>query len=297
MFVTTLDPKHDHKLQHDLQHQGFELSQPPYTIFHAKKPGVSCTLYRSRKFTVQGKNMREFLEFYLEPEILHAPLYTCKTELALDAIDKRPRIGVDESGKGDYFGPLCIAGVFLEPTHIASVLELGVCDSKKLSDAQIYTIAPKIVQLIPNYIIRLMPKKYNELYSSFRNLNKLLAWGHTTVIENLANQCSAQVAIIDQFAGEHEVIRAAQDKHLTLPIEQRVRGEADLAVAAASIIARWAFLEGLRMLGESINERLPKGASRQVVSTASRIVSQHGDQLLPSLAKIHFTTTKQLSNK
>ncbi len=157
IFVTTLEKGVIEQLQSDLAEKGFSFSKPAHTLFQAKKPGVTCTLYASFKLTVQGKGMREFLEFYLEPEILKSPEYTYKKELALESLDKRTRIGVDEAGKGDYFGPLCVAGVAADAESLSTLLEIGVCDSKKLSDNQIKKMAPKIVKAVPHYIIRLYP--------------------------------------------------------------------------------------------------------------------------------------------
>jgi ribonuclease HIII len=295
IFVTTIQKSVVAKLKSDLPSQGFELSTPPHTVFQAKKKGVTCTLYESLKLTVQGKQMREFMEFYLEPEILLSPEYTYKNELAMESMDKRARIGVDEAGKGDYFGPLCIAGVMADESTFPVLLKIGVRDSKTLSDDQVKKMAIAIVAAVPNYIIRLRPQKYNELYASFKNLNSLLAWGHATVIEQLSAHTKAPLAIIDKFAHEKVVERALAKKNTSILLEQRVRGEADIVVAAASILARWAFLTGLEETGKPIQVKLPKGASKSVVETARRIVHEHGTDVLRTIAKLHFSITKTIS--
>jgi ribonuclease HIII len=294
IFVTTIQKSVVQKLKEDLPAQGFDLNSPPHTIFQAKKKGVTCTLYESLKLTVQGKNMREFLEFYLEPEVLLSTEYTYRKELAMESIDTRPRIGVDESGKGDYFGPLCVAGVMADETTFPILMKIGVRDSKTLSDEQVKKMAQAIVTSVPNYIISLRPKKYNELYASFKNLNSLLAWGHATVIEHLAVHTKAPLAIIDKFAHESVVERALQKKGTSIKLEQRVRGEADIVVAAASIVARWAFLEGLVQTGKHLNVSLPKGASRHVVDTAKRLAREYGTSILDEIAKVHFKITKEI---
>lgn len=295
VFVTSLSKESAPQLEKDLQAQGFSLSKPTHTIFSAKKPGVSVTLYESLKLTVQGKNMKEFIEFYLEPEILKSTAFTYKNELLLQNMDTRARIGVDEAGKGDYFGPLCVAGVFADKSSFQRLIELGVKDSKQLSDAQVRKIAQAIVKSVPNYIIRLNPKKYNELYASFHNLNRLLAWCHATVIENLAAHYPIEVAIIDQFASEHVVEQAVHKKKLEIKLEQRVRGEQDLVVAAASIVARWGFLEGIEACGKPYNLTLHKGASSAVVKQARAIVLEHGPEILENIAKLHFKTTREVT--
>lgn len=176
IFVTKFNLELTAKLKSDLTAQGFEFSTPPYTIFSAKKKGISCTLYQSGKLTVQGKEMGHFLEFYLEPEILGSFAYTYKEESA-DSVDATPHIGVDESGKGDFFGPLCIAAVYADNEGIKRLLKLGVKDSKVLSEKTILKIAREIREQFLCHIVRINPLKYNELYTKFGNLNHLLAWG------------------------------------------------------------------------------------------------------------------------
>lgn len=295
IFVTTLDESLYPTLRDGLIEQGFTLTTPAHTLFQAKKPGVSCTLYTSLKLTVQGKNKQEFIEFYLEPEILKQPLYTYKNELLLESLDKRARIGCDESGKGDYFGPLCVAGVFADEKTFPILLKLGVRDSKTITDPEIRRLAKEIVASVPNYIIRLRPYKYNELYASFKNLNSLLAWCHASVIEHLSKHTEPEVAIIDQFAHPYVVERALAKKSVRLPVEQRVRGEADIVVAAASIIARWAFIEGLADLEKEFHATLPKGASHSVQTAAKRFVAEQGVEALNNVAKLHFVITKKIS--
>lgn len=295
IFVTTVQKSVVQKLKTDLPAQGFELGTPPHTVFQAKKKGVTCTLYESLKLTVQGKNMRDFIEFYLEPEVLLKPEYTYREELAMESLDTRPRIGVDEAGKGDYFGPLCVAGVMADETTFPILMKIGVKDSKTLSDEQVKKMAKAIVASVPNYIIRLRPKKYNELYASFKNLNSLLAWGHATVIEHLAAHTKAPLAIIDKFAHETVVERALKKKGTSITLEQRVRGEADIVVAAASILARWAFLEGLAETGKHLNISLPKGSARHVVDTAKRLAREYGKEVLGDIAKLHFKITHEIT--
>jgi ribonuclease HIII len=295
IFVTSIENSAVSRFRNDLIEKGFVLTNPPHTIFQAKKTGICCTLYESLKLTVQGKLMGEFIEFYLEPEILQNVSYTAKKEILLSSIETKARIGVDEAGKGDYFGPLCVAGVMADAETIPFLVELGVKDSKKISDDTICALAQKIVAKIPNYIIRLRPEKYNELYKQFKNLNSLLAWCHATVIDNLSKQTKAPFAIIDQFAHESVVERALRKKKNTILLEQRVRGEEDIVVAAASIVARWGFLEGLAQTGEPFHICLPKGAGHNVKEMAKRFVHDHGKEALTMVAKVHFKTTNEIS--
>lgn len=289
-FVANIDLKLASKLQQDLVGQGFELNKPPYTIFAAKKKGVSCTLYESGKLMVQGKEMAQFIEFYLEPEILKSFTF----QYSATEVDTTARIGIDESGKGDFFGPLCIAGIFAEGDHFNELQKMGVKDSKLISDGAILKIGKRIRESTVHQIVKINPLKYNELYGQFQNLNRMLAWGHATTIENLVQRTRCSNVLIDQFANEHVVLTALKRKSLTIQLTQRHRAEQDLAVAAASILARCAFLEGLEQLGEEVGLKLPKGASAAVIHAGRTLVQRYGLEVLPKVAKMHFKTLESI---
>ncbi len=291
-FVATIDLKLADKLRHDLVEQGFEITQPQYTLFAALKKGVSCTLYTSGKLTVQGKEMKDFIQFYLEPEILG--------ELAFSypeiEVDMTPRIGIDEAGKGDFFGPLCIAGVYADEAKIRELIKIGVRDSKRLSDPTILKFAKQIRELCVHAIVRISPPKYNELYEKFHNLNHLLGWGHATAITELAQKTGCHTATIDQFASERVVIDALKRKEIEIDLTQRHGGESDPVVAAASILARAAFVDGIDRLSQEVGLELPKGASHLVIRAGKALVRKHGPQILPQVAKMHFKTKEEILN-
>lgn len=305
-FVKTIDLKLADRMVADLQAQGFTLTTPApqYTLFSAAKKGVSCTLYTSGKLVVQGKDMSEFIEFYLEP-LLETFTFTYP-QLQEKASSKRnsssatltdlndeffPHIGIDESGKGDYFGPLCIAGVYADLEGLEKLKKLGVKDSKTLSDAAILKLAKSIRASCIHHVVKINPQKYNELYAQFKNLNSLLAWGHATVIEQLVGRTECHDIVVDQFANERVVLTALKRKKLELNVMQRHRAEEDLIVAAASIIARETFLLGLAMLGEQYSIKLPKGASASTIAAGKQFVSKHGPESLGMVGKLHFKTT------
>jgi len=201
-------------------------------------------------------------------------------------------IGVDESGKGDFFGPLVVAACYVGPEHLAE-LE-GVKDSKKLTDKQALGLATKIKAVCPHSIVAMGPAKYNELYAKFKNLNSLLAWGHARAIENVLELHPAELVISDQFAnGGLAVKRALYEKGRGVEFRSMVRAEADIAVAAASILARAEFLRRLERLGAEFGVPLPKGATN-VISTGKKFVAQHGKDALPNVAKMHFRTAQQV---
>jgi ribonuclease HIII len=202
------------------------------------------------------------------------------------------RIGVDESGKGDYFGPLVIAACYVGPEHLAE-LE-GVKDSKKLTDVTATKLAAKIKQTCPHSVIAIGPAKYNELYEKFRNLNTLLAWGHARAIENVLELQPCGLVISDQFAAGGAVVKKAlYEKGKKVEFRSMVRAEADLAVAAASVLARAEFIWRLRKLSEEFGIDLPKGAT-VVIPAAQKFVAKHGRENLRQIAKLHFKTTQQI---
>lgn len=287
-FVTTLTPGQVDTLRKVLEEQDFSFSTPQYTIFSAKKKGISVTLYQSLKLTVQGKESKEFIEFYLEPQILQSFQYTHPAA----GVDMTPRIGVDEAGKGDFFGPLCIAALYAGGTEIEKLIHMGVKDSKMLGDSKIEKLGKELREQFQNEVIQIYPLRYNELYKEFGNLNSLLAWGHATAIEKLATKTGCPSVLIDKFAHEQVVLKAVSRKNLAINLVQKVRAEEDVVVAAASILARYAFLDGMKKLSKKCGIELPKGASEKVITTGKELVRLQGSEILPKVGKMHFKTAQ-----
>lgn len=288
-FSTTIDLTLAAKLKTDLDSQGFTLGALQYALFQAKKPGLVVTLYESGKLTVMGKNKQEFIEFYLEPEILK--------DFSYSTPDLTPRIGVDEAGKGDYFGPLCICSVFANEETIPKLIKIGVKDSKSMGDAKILKLSAQITKLCPYSLIRISPARYNELYGQFHNLNSLLAWAHATVIAELHEKTGCSTVITDKFAHESLVANALKKKKVDLDLTQIHKGEQNIAVAAASIIARTAFVQGIEYLSKKAELTLPKGAGPKIITTGKSLVSRLGPECLHTYAKLHFKTTDEILNK
>lgn len=211
-----------------------------------------------------------------------------------------PIIGTDESGKGDYFGPLVSAGVYLDE-HLSKLLAVeGIKDSKKLSDKKNQELAQKIMKIcVGKYsVVEILPGKYNDLYEQFikehKNLNTMLAWGHAKAIEELLSRVECQTAIADQFADERFIQSKLQERGKQIKLIQMHKAEQNIAVAAASILARARFLDKLAKLSSNYNVDLPKGVSSAVVDTAKQIVKEHGMKHLRKVAKLHFKTTKEV---
>lgn len=200
-------------------------------------------------------------------------------------------IGVDESGKGDFFGPLVVAGCYVGPEHLAELD--GVQDSKKLTDKKALELARNIRAVCPHEVLIIMPRRYNELYAEIKNLNRLLEWGHAKVIEEVQRKQPCQLAISDRFADPRGLIAKLKKKGVDIELKSMVRAESDIAVAAASILARAAFLLKLKELSEEFEIDLPKGATN-VIGTGKRFVSKHGADDLAAVAKMHFKTAAQV---
>ena len=290
-FITTIDLSLAYRLKNDLDKQGFQFSFPSHTIFQAKKAGVSCTLYTSGKLMVQGKKKEDFIKFYLEPELLQTVSYSCPES----SIDATPHIGVDEAGKGDVFGPLCIAALYADSAGIEQLIKMGIRDSKRLSDSTILKRADTIKKTYPFSIVTIFPKRYNELYNQFKNLNYLLAWGHATAIEKITQKTGCKRVVIDQFASESVVEYTLRKKSLEVDLVQRHRGEEDVVVAGASILARAAFVQGIETLSAQFHLTLPKGAASQVIQIGKQFLASHGEDALSEIAKLHFKTIKEFS--
>lgn len=297
-FTFKIDSAQAQKLRGILEAQGFTFREVPYTLYGAQKQKLTVNAYTSGKLLVQGRGAKDFVEFTLEPEI------TGEAKLGYDEVHNpgmfQPHLGIDESGKGDFFGPLVIAGVFVDGDLPRQLLDLGVKDSKLItSDKKALEMADAIKDLITldrfNVVV-LTPEKYNDLYVKFGNLNRLLAWGHATVIENLLTRWpNCPRALSDKFAHESLVQRALKEHGKKIVLEQKTKAESDIAVAAASIMARAGFLTRLKYLGERVGVTLPKGASAQVKAVARGIVQKSGPDVLKSVAKFHFKTFAEVT--
>jgi len=207
------------------------------------------------------------------------------------------QIGIDESGKGDYFGPLVIAGVYVAREQEEPLRAAGVRDSKALSDKKVAAFAEQIRVLCPFTIVAIGPERYNSLQTSFKNLNHLLAWGHARAIENLLEKVPCDRVVVDQFGDERFLKNALLAKGRTVTLIQKPRAEEEVAVAAASIIARAEFLRRLQELSTRYGVSLPKGASDTVITAGKEFVRRHGAEALSQVAKLHFRTTASVLGK
>ena len=214
-----------------------------------------------------------------------------------------PIIGTDESGKGDYFGPLVSAGVYVDERSEKDLIACGVKDSKKLSDSKNLELAQKVAKICKGrfVIIEISPERYNDLYEQFKkekkNLNTLLAWGHAKAIEEILSKLDCKVAVADQFADESFILGKLQERGKKIKLIQMHKAEQNIAVAGASILARARYLEKLSKLSNEYKIDLPKGASQKVIENAKKVVDMYGKETLRKVAKLHFKTTNDVLNK
>lgn len=295
-----LTPEQGAELRAFLEQAGFEFRTVPYAAFAADKGKVGVVFYTSGKLVVQGKETREFVEFVLEPQILKEARLGYETTLNPELL--LPRLGVDESGKGDFFGPLCVAGVYVNESVVKTWLESGqIRDSKNISSDKKIAELAEVIRETPGCVSTVVPignEAYNRLHAKLGSVNAILAWGHARVIENLLGQKHRMNpppvrAISDQFARSKSTVeRALMSLGRQMELIQRHKAEADLAVAAASILARHEFVSRLDQLGKTYGVKLPKGASPAVVAAGKKYVEAHGTGRLGTVAKLHFRTTQ-----
>lgn len=295
----TLTAAQAEKLRALLSERGFDFMTKPYCLYAATKPKVNVLVYeKGPKVLVQGKGTADFVMNLLEPEILG------DAKLGYEEVHQpemfQPHIGVDESGKGDFFGPLVIAGVYVDGDAVRRLRDLGAVDSKRIgSDERIAKLAAEIRQVrgVVWEVIAIHPERYNQLYDKFGNLNRLLAWGHARVIENLLERVpDCPRAISDQFANPAVLQRALQERGRGIELVQRTKAESDPAVAAASILAREAFVGWLKAQRVRYGVECPKGVSESVKQSARKLVEDYGVEILQVLCKTHFRTSDEIKN-
>lgn len=203
-------------------------------------------------------------------------------------------IGTDESGKGDFFGPLVIAGAMVDEKNAKYFLELGIKDSKKLSDKKMLSMAVEIKKSVPHSIIAISNLKYNELYNNMKNLNKLLAWGHARVIENILEHNSCEYALSDKFGDESLIKSALMKNGRAIRLDQMCKAESDIAVAAASVLARATYVSKIQDMEKTYGLKFQKGCSNLVKDDAKIFIEKFGKDRLKEVCKTHFKTYKEV---
>ena len=291
-----LTPAQAELLKEILAEEGYDFEDKPYMLYSARKNKLTIAVYeKGPKAVIQGKGIEDFIMFLLEPRVLG------EAKLGYEEVHSpelfEPHFGIDESGKGDFFGPLVIAGVYVDGDLARTLRDAGVQDSKAIgSDKRIRTLAAAIRKSgAPHSLVTIAPPRYNDLYRKIGNLNRLLAWGHARIIENLCEaRPDCRRALSDKFADARVLERSLMEKGRQIRLDQRTKAESDFAVAAASILAREKFISWLEHAASSSGISLPRGASPAVKAAATELVSRHGAEALENFAKTHFKTAAEI---
>ena len=293
-------------IKKDLEEEGASFDIVQYSIWRAKTSSFQAILYTSGKLLIQGKNIDGIVavinNLVSQPTADSPSPSGCSNKISgnnenkhtLIDNDTQNHIGTDESGKGDFFGPLVIAGVLADKQNSEKFITLGVKDSKKLDDKKILTLAAQIKANSVHSVIVINPAKYNELYSKFKNLNKLLAWGHARAIENILDKTPCGYALADKFGDESLIKNALMTKGRNITLKQMVRAEEDIAVAAAPVLARAEFVKRIQEMENKYELTFSKGASSKVIEQAREYVNKYSFERLNEVAKMHFKTAKEL---
>jgi ribonuclease HIII len=241
---------------------------------------------------VQGKNTEEFIKFTLEPEVMGEARLGYEEHWQADMFE--PHFGIDESGKGDFFGPLVTAGVYTNRDIARSLLDAGIMDSKRVgSSKRIRELAAIVRGEVGSgvKVVRWAPTRYNELHQTYGNVNRMLARGHASVIEELRRRLPrCPRALSDQFSKAPLIKNELKSRGIVIELEERTKAESDIAVAAASILARESFVDWMEQVSLRTGVELPFGAGAKVVVVAREFVKSQGKERLSKVCKVHFKT-------
>ncbi|HUR28893.1 MAG TPA: ribonuclease HIII [Planctomycetota bacterium] len=289
-LVVELSRSRMSQLKASLERGAFDFRSVPHALFSVKGEGVVATAYASGKLVVQGDHPNEFLSRYLEQGELPFASPAKPERAAKDDGAFVAMVGSDESGKGDYFGPLVVCAVRLEPDESRAMQGGPVRDSKQMTDEACSRIGAALRAKFPHAVARFDPSEYNAAHARYKNLNPLLADLHAKAIREIAKP--GMRVLVDQFANATVMQKALAGTDVELV--QHPRAESVPAVAAASVIAREQFLAGLHALSERCAVDLPKGAGWQVDQAARRFIELHGVEELGEVAKLHFKNTQKI---
>ncbi len=272
------------------QKDGAAFDVVQYSVWRAKTANYQAVLYTSGKLLIQGKNVDDIAE---KVDNILGIKSKIEQNSLIDTNDEK-YIGTDESGKGDFFGPLVVAGVQVNNNCKQKFIDLGIKDSKKLDEKNILQLANLIKANAPHAIVVITPVKYNELYANFKNLNKLLAWGHARAIENILEKSPCNYALADKFGDESLIKNALMQKGKNIILNQMVRAEADIAVAAASVLARAEFVKRMQDMAKKYEMPFSKGVSAQVIEQAQKFANTYSKERINEVAKTHFKTFNEI---
>ena len=284
------------KLGAALEGRGWPTREVPYARHAFNGDGVKVVAYESGKLVVQGGKTEDFVSNILEPEVTGEFLLGYEEVNNPEWFD--PHAGLDESGKGDLFGPVVSACVIADGDMVRKWMDAGIRDSKTITDGAIVKMAKQIKEtqgVVVKTAYSGMPK-YNELYDKFgQNLNKLLAWLHGRALLDALEVRQPKWGLLDQFSKQPLVQQYVKDS--TFDLKMRTKAEEDPVVAAASIIARATWLEQMKKLEELSGRTLPKGSGSQAKQAARELFQQLGEERMGEFCKLHFKTAYEAMGK
>lgn len=282
-----------------LEKRGWERCEVAYARFAFRNDAakVNVTGYESRKLVVAGKGTEEFVSMILEPEITGTARLGYDEVLHPDWFETHA--GCDESGKGDFFGPLIAATVIGSKSMIEAWRAAGAQDSKKITESRILEL-DKIIRNTPGVVVKLIQardmRQYNSLMGTrFRSQNQILAFQHARALQEALAEKPAPWGLLDQFTEDPLVQRELTKLGVTgFELRMRTKAEEDPVVAAASIVARAEFVRQMHALSKRFGEKLQKGASAAVKIQAHEIIKRFGADALRDFAKLHFRTAYEV---
>ena len=282
---------------------------PQYAIFQADEEDTVVTLYESGKVVFQGVSADIDANFWKETEkILTGKMPEDNTkkkekEEDIDTTDyyNISSIGSDEVGTGDYFGPIVVTASYVSKDKISYLEDLGVRDSKKVTDDKIIKIAPELIKNIPHQTFILTNKEYNEWQAKGYNMNKIKSILHNRVILGLLKQDNFMIdmVVMDQFTPAKNYFGYLKDvgENVYRKITFTTKAEDKcLSVGCSSIISRYVFLNEMEKLGKTVDKVLPLGASTVVDEAGKDIVNKYGKDKLNEVAKLNFKNTEKILN-
>lgn len=281
-------------------------NNPPYSVFQAKDYDCVTTLYNSGKLMFQGIGADIEASYWIEQErILNGRIIDPnqkkekKTDSSAKTFFNENTIGSDEVGTGDFFGPIVVSATYVAQENIPFLIELGVKDSKKITDEKILKIAPLIIKKIPYTTYILNNQSFNEHWSENTNMNKIKAILHNKVLVSMQNKGYPYTKIVvDQFVYPKkyfEHIKEAKEKVTNITFVTKAEDKC-LAVACASIISRYVFIGEMRKISASMGIDIPKGAGPKVDEVGRAIVKKYGWEKLSEIAKMNFKNAEKIKD-
>lgn len=285
-----------------LENQGFSFSDQQYSFFKAQKSNVTVIPYNKGKLVIQGPDSEIYYNLLLENHLINVAQIAVKKTIDEKIDINEEGIGIDESGKGDFFGPLVVCACYVNEKNGKILTEYNIRDSKKISKKKIIEYANIIKSICEFEVVEIGPEKYNKLYDGFNNLNKMLAWAHSRSAENLLIKLEkkgieCQSVISDQFAGKQVLESFLMEKTKKINFKQFHKAERVMSVAAASIVARDHFVQKMEFMSRKFGIEFPLGCSDITKYTAREFVNNNGIEMLASVCKKHFKTYQQVTGK